>query len=403
MRFVHALLMLASGCGLVLAQPAPPPGSPPGPPPGVDEQPRTVRVWAEGYNRDDALKQALRKALEEGAGVQIAAYSEVQNFALMRDTIYSRASGLVSDYRILREGRADDGAFRVEIEARVRPSTIAAAWGEVQNVLDQVGRPKIMIWIDERIDGQLQPDSIVQGRIEELFIKSGFDLVDRKATEELRQREARDAEDEQNAAKLARLAKEAGAHVLIRGSANADRAGVRDIYGSPAAFYNCAAQARIYWTDTARLLASESVPVRERGVRSHREYSPQAARAALVAATLPEPGRERPGESPPLAVRLLDSVMEQWSVQLSAGGDIELEVEKIDFRTFMDIRRALQAIEGLRSVDGDFTTGTGSFRIKAQISAVTLGEHLTAKPFSDWLEVTDFKTNRIQARAVGRP
>ncbi|MCK4341111.1 MAG: hypothetical protein KAY37_05230 [Phycisphaerae bacterium] len=371
-----------------------------------DEQPtaqeaRRVKVTAEGYNRDDALKQALRKALEQGAGVQIASYSKVEDFVLIRDTIYSRASGIVSEYRILSgPEEAAGGLWTVTIEAVVRPSAVAEAWGEVQNVLDQIGRPKIMVWIDEQIDGRPQDESIVESRIEELFLKAGFDLVERKATADIKHREGRDAQDEKDAAKLARLAKDAGAHILIRGSANADRAGLRNVYGTRAAFYNCSVQAKIYYTDTGRLLVSESIPTRERGARSRHEFSPQAARAALVAATFPR-SDERREEA--LAIKLFEAVMEQWSTQISAGGDIELEVERIDFKTYVKIKNALAEIERIQSVDGDFTKGTGVFRIKAQISAQTLAELLIEKPFDDWLEVIDLKPNRIQSRSLEPP
>lgn len=373
-----------------MAQPA---GSPPEP----ANSPRSVRVTAEGYNRDDALKQALRKALEQGAGVQIAAYSDVQNFALIRDTIYSRAAGVVSDYRIVSEREIANGLIEITIEAAVRPSAVAQTWGEVQNVLDQLGRPRIMVWIDETIDGERQEDSIVERRIEQMLLKAGFDLVDRKAVAEIKTREADDARDLGDAAKLARLAKDSGAHLLIRGSADADRAGLRRVYGVPAAFYNCSVRARIYATDTGRLLVSESIPTRERGVRSHSEFSPQAARSALVAATFPDSDARREAT---LSAKLFESIMEQWSTLLTAGGDVELEVERIDFRTFVDLRDALRGLEGVRSVDGDFTSGAGVFRIKSQISAQTLAERLLAKPFADWLEVLDLKPNRIQAKAV---
>lgn len=375
-------------------------GQEPPPPDPAAQEARTVRVTAEGYNRDDALKQALRKALEQGAGVQIAAHSQAENFALVRDTIYSRASGIVSEYKVIKESEGPGGTWEVTVEAVVRPSAVAQAWGEVQNVLDQIGRPKIMVWVDERIDGRTQDDSIVESRIEELFLKAGFDLVERQATDDLRRRETQDAQGEQDAAKVARLAKDAGAHILIRGSAHADRAGIRNVYGTRAAFYNCSVQAKIYYTDTGRLLVSESIPTRERGARSQHEFNPQAARAALVAATFPESDARR---EPALAIKLLEAVMEQWSTQISAGGDIELEIERIDFKTFVQVKKALSELERVRSVDGDFSKGTGLFRIKSQVAAQTLAELLTQPPFDRWLEVLDLKPNRIQARAVAQP
>jgi len=387
------LAALFAVCAVALAQQEPP--QPPPPP-----EAKTVTVKAEGYNRDDALKQALRKALEQGAGVQLAGFSQTENYALVRDTIYSRAAGIVRDYRILKEEEVAGGLWEVTIEATVRADAVTATWGEVQNVLDQIGRPKIMVSIDERIDGRPEPHSIVESRIEELFVKTGFDLVSRDAVAEIRRREAADAQDEGNAAKLARLAKDAGAHLLIRGSANADRAGVENLYGTPAAFYNCDVQAKVYTADTGKLLASESVPATRRGLRSHHEFSPQAARAALVAATFPRSEEHR---EPALAIRLFESVMEQWSTQISAGGDIELEVEGVDFKTFVDLKKALAGLERVRSVDGDFSKGTALLRIKAAMQAPVLAELLTEKPFAAWLEVVDLKPNRIQAKAVARP
>lgn len=377
------------------------------PPPRASEAaggPRTVRVKAEGYSRDDALRQALRKALEQGAGVQIASYSRTEHFALVRDTIYSRAAGIVSDYRVLSESTGAGGTFEIEIEATVRPDAVARAWGEVQNVLDQIGRPKIMVWIDETIDGEPQSDSIVASRLEQMFGRSGFDLVERRAVEEIARREHQDALREQNAARLAALARDAGAHVLIRGSANANRAGHEMLYGQvPVAFYNCDVQARIYYTDTGRLLASESLPNTRAGVRSQKEFSPQAARTALVQATFPD--APTPGAPPPLSTRLYEAVLEHWATQISFAGDLLLEVENLDFKTYVSLKRALGQIDEqrIRSVEGDFTRGIGKFRIQAQMSAAALAEKLTDKPFSEWIEVLDLKLNRIQARAVARP
>jgi copper chaperone CopZ len=386
---VLTVLCLLSAAVLASSQ------APPTPP--ATQEARVVKVTAEGYDHDDALKQALRKALEEGAGVQIAGFAQVENFALVRDTIYSRASGIVSEYKILREEEGPGGTVIITVEATVRPSAVAAAWGEVQNVLDQIGRPKIMVWVDERIDERLQDDSVVESRIEDLFLKAGFDLVERKAVEDLKRREADSAAREQDDAKLARLAKDAGAHLLIRGSASADRAGIRDVYGVRAAFYNCSVQAKAYYTDTAKLLASESAPVKERGVRSEHEFSPQAARAALVDATFPHSEKLR---EPVLATKLLDAVMEQWSTQLSAGGDIELEVAGLAFKKVLELEEALKQVQGVRSVNSDYTHGAGLYRIKAVIAAKTLARILADKPFSAWLEVTDLKPNRIQAKAV---
>ena len=112
--------------------------------------PRTVRVAAEGLNREDAQRRALRKAIEQVSGVELAAYTKVENFQLIRDTIYSRAAGVVSEFKVLKESPLPGGTFEIQIEAVVRPDAIARTWGEVQHVLDKIGRPKIMVWIVAR-------------------------------------------------------------------------------------------------------------------------------------------------------------------------------------------------------------------------------------------------------------
>ena len=387
--------------GLLTALPALGQQTPAGPGTAASDEPKTVTVTAEGYNRDDAVKRALRMALEQGAGVQIAAYSQVENYMLLRDTIYSRAAGIVSDYRVLEEKPGPGGTAIVTIEATVRPDAVAATWGEVQNVLDQIGRPRIMVWIDEHIDGDLQKDSIDAARIEELFTKAGFDLVARNAVDDIRHRAAAEARQEANAAKLAQLAKDMGAHIFIRGSANANRAGIENLYNIPAAFYNCDVQARVYYADTGKLIASESLPQTRAGVRSRKEFSPQAARSALVKATFPE--TDNPALRPPLANRIYEAVMEQWSTQITAGGEIELEVQGLDFKGYVGLKKALADVSNVKRVDGDFTKGIATFRIRADLAADTLAEQLTKSPFEQWLEVTDLKLNRIQAKAVPGP
>lgn len=390
---VHALLAMWLAAVATLGQPASAPAS--------AARSQTVRASAEGTSRDDALRRALRRAVEQAVGVELAAYSTVENFQLVRDTVYSRASAVVSEYRVVGESPRPGGTVEVQVEAVVRPDAIARTWGEVQHVLDQVGRPKILVWIDERIDGELQSESIVESRIEELLTRSGFDLVEKTALRDLRAREETDARDERNAAKLAMLAKDAGAHVIVRGAANANRAGLREVYGETVAFYNCDVLAKVYATDTARLLASESLPQTQAGARSHHEFSPQAARAALARATARE---DAASDAPsPLARRVQEAILERWSLEITSAADVEVDVEGLDFARYVELKKALEALDGVRSIAADFTKGIGKFRIKCAFRADSLAEKLAAEPLRGWVEVVDLKPNRIQCKAVGPP
>ncbi|MBK9120285.1 MAG: hypothetical protein IPM18_11890 [Phycisphaerales bacterium] len=363
--------------------------------PGDDER-RTVTVEAEGYNKDDAVRQALRKALEQGAGVWISSQSEVRNFELLRDTIYSMANGIVTDYQILDQREVAGGTWKARIRATVSRSTVVQQWGEIRATLEQMGNPRIMILIDERIDERPQPASIVERRIAEMFTKAGFNVMSRTGFNDQQRREADAALIKGDDAKLQQLAKDIGAHVYIRGYARADWAGLREVFGNPVAFYNCTVMAEAYRTDTNTMLASESIPARERGVRGTRTNSPQAAMQALVAATFPDTDRREPV----LAIKLFESVMEKWAREIGGGGEIVFEVERMDFANYVRLRRALEQLRGIQSVHGDFSDGYATYRLTADINAQTFAELLLDPPLSELVEVRDVKPNRVRAAAV---
>ncbi len=62
-----------------------------------------VEVQGEGLSKDEAVKAALRSALEQGGQNEIFSETHVQNYELMRDTIISRAQGIVTDFTVVRE------------------------------------------------------------------------------------------------------------------------------------------------------------------------------------------------------------------------------------------------------------------------------------------------------------
>ncbi len=91
--------------------------------------------------------------------------------------------------------------------------------------------------------------------------------------------------------------------------------------------------------------------------------------------------------------------MEQWSTLITSGSDIDLEIAGVDFKTYVDIKKALAGLERVRSVEGDFSNHAAKLRIKALIQPPTFAELLADKPFAGWFEVLDVKGGRIEAKA----
>ncbi|UCC32662.1 MAG: hypothetical protein JSU86_10330 [Phycisphaerales bacterium] len=350
-----------------------------------------VSVVGEGISKDVARHDALRKALEQGGGIEISSRSNVDNYELIRDTVYARADGIVTDYRILDQGEMAGGTWYCKIIARVSKIAIASTWGEVQNVLDQIGRPGIAVYIQERIDGIIQDSSILESQIEHRLLDAGFVVHSGEQLRAVAEKESADAASEQNVARMQAIARDFGAQIFITGNAQADSAGVRTLAGQSTAMYNGDAMIKMYYTDTAELLASESLANWRGGARGHHTLSPQAGKKALENAG---------GE---LVERCYQNVMKRWATRVSGGGELTLEVEGMSLVDAIKLKKKLKAIDPdkIRNVDYSMTKGIARFRIKAKMTAEALAEHLVEDQFADLIEIVDLKTNRIQAKRVG--
>jgi hypothetical protein len=346
-----------------------------------------VTVEGEGISKERALKAALRAAIERGAGNEISSHSQVESFELVRDTIYARADGLVTEYKVLEEGAAAGGTFYCKIRAMVRRSAVAKAWGDVQNVLDQLGRPGIAIYIREEIDGQPQNSSILESQIEHYLHERGFIVYAGEQIRAIMEKEGADAGAEGNIAKVNAIAKDFGTQIFITGTANANAAGVRTLADQQVAMYNGDAMIKMYYTDTAKLLASESDSNWRGGSRGHFTHSPQAGKMALKTA-----GQD-------LVQRCCDTVMSTWATQITFGGELELEVEGVNMADAIKIKKKLSELDGVERVNGpSLTKGIAKFRILAKMTAEDMVEQLVTDEWLALMEITDAKLNRIQAK-----
>ncbi len=348
-------------------------------------------VTGQGLSEDSALKDALRKALEQGGGVEISSRSQVENFQLIRDTVFARADGIVTDYKILEKGDAAGGLKYCKIAAKVSKSAIASTWGEVQNVLEQVGSPGIMVYIQESIDSIPQESSILEAKIEEVLLARGFKLYSRTQLSEIEKKEIAAANADNQFNKVLALAKQFGTQIFITGHSNANFAEVAAPAGVETVMYNGDGMFKMYYTDTAQLIASESLANWRGGARGYNAASPQAGRKALENA-----GFE-------LVERLYQNVMRSWATKISAGGELQLEVTDISAGDAIKLKKKLKDInpDKILSVNVDVTKGMATYRIKAKMTGEELVEHLSEGEFESLLSIDDLKTNRIQAKWKG--
>ena len=97
--------------------------------------------------------------------------------------------------------------------------------------------------------------------------------------------------------------------------------------------------------------------------------------------------------------QVYQDVMLQWSTQLSAGGDITLEIQGLPVARVLKTKRLLGDIRGVSSVHFEMSKGIATYRIKAKLTTEQLLERLILPPWDALIEITDIKLNRLQAKS----
>jgi hypothetical protein len=328
--------------------------------------------------RDEALEDALRKAVEQGVGVYVNSQTMTENFQVIADNILTKAAGYVRSYKIIEE-KKDDQFYRIKIVAEVAMAKLRDDLAAIELYKKLVGYPRIMVIASEKIDGQ-QSDSVsVQTALEEILVKKNFELIDRTQLERMKERDV--ALHQEDVKQAAALGERLGAEILVLLDANADFAGEDTIYGMNFFKYRANLTSRIVKVDTASLVDTAQIT----GLGSDTGKD-SAARKALQEAAAK------------IAPTVIDKILEGWRKEVHAGATrLELVVHNADFDSTNKIVAALKEIRTVKSVgEPGLSKGTAIFHLSAGIQARKLAEHLSqiADPK---LKVTGLSQNRVEA------
>ena len=130
--------------------------------------------------RDQALRDALRKAVEQGVGSFINTETRVQNFQLLDDRIYSQATGYVSSYRVITESREGE-LYRVVVRAMVKTDRIEDDLAAIGLLVSEQGRPRLMVVLES--DAPAGEVESAETALLTIFTDKGFPVVDRRTVQ----------------------------------------------------------------------------------------------------------------------------------------------------------------------------------------------------------------------------
>jgi hypothetical protein len=137
-----------------------------------------------GVARDEAVRDAQRRAVEQALGVFVESQTLVVNAQLVADEISTRASGFVQTYTITDEAKDDaGGTYTLTIEACVSQEKLRTDLENFGAILrEQLGNPRVIIQAQEG-ESKIVTEAAYT-LLNDHFSKLGFD-VRRAASEDI--------------------------------------------------------------------------------------------------------------------------------------------------------------------------------------------------------------------------
>ena len=336
---------------------------------------------------EEALKDAFRNAVEQAAGVYVESRTDAEGDEVLSDKILTKAKGYIHKWSEVSKGRAGDGIYVVRIAADVSQRSLIK---DIEMLLEQKGRPKIMLIVVEDIDGKRSSEGTAWSLIEDFFTEKGYPMVSAEHFKRLQNRNKVEAEMESNPTVAASYARKFGAEVLVYIRAKAKFAGKRELLDDMYSyFYTSTVTAQAVRATNADVLFTKRSRTNFKG---HRALgAPSRAEAATKVL-------ERTAES--IKHQMHISLLSRWGKEVARGQRIALVIQGVTFRTRTKLKRALKKMTGVTSVNArDFSRGVATFDVQTRLSAEQLAEKLMEIEGVE-LDVSKFEEGAIHLKTV---
>ncbi|MFQ5585627.1 MAG: flagellar assembly protein T N-terminal domain-containing protein [Thermodesulfobacteriota bacterium] len=351
--------------------------------------------------RDGAVSDALRKAVEQAVGTIVSADTMVENYQVLKDSIYTKSQGYVQSYRIVKEGRVGANLYQVVVDASVEVGSLKDDLDALGLLHQEVGKPRVLFMIAEQNVGQKfyifwwwgkseyrgeQVDlSVAETALKEEFLNNGFNVVDISSIV--------GTIDIDNAFKVVDLtndgarsiARQTGAEVVVKGKAIA-KEGPRT-RGSSVAPYLADITATAIRVDNGQVIAS----ARGHGVSRHISEITGGTEALEKAAK-------------ELSDKLIEQIVAKWSGEVYGGGMVKITIRGIgSFKELARIkevlRREVRGVQGIyqRSYEGNEAV----LDVEVKGNAQALADGLTKGEYGFPLSVVGTTANTIEVEIGG--
>ena len=305
---------------------------------------KLITVEVEGYApivdgaknkaREDAKRSVMREALEKALGAYVTGITEMKDFEVVRDKVFSQSQGIVKRMDILREWEDSDGVLHLSAVCDVAEAALDGVLGPA--VIDALGNPRIMVLLDERIGDKPSFLSTAESEVLRVFEKAGYLLVDPTQAGTLKDIDLAAARSANDPEKLREIARDFQADVLIYGKAYASAYADQKISGVRIYGVRSTVQLKAVLSASAYQLGSDTYEEKQKGTSLE-----DGAVKGL------KPGASRAGKS---LVNKIAYALISGSAGGIPGRTVKIKLTGVAFKEAKALKEELSGIEGVTGV-----------------------------------------------------
>lgn len=135
-----------------------------------------VTVQGSGASRDDAIRDALRMAVEQSVGILVDSQTLSRNYQIVTDEIYTKSQGFVQDYKVVGE-QITNGGYVLTVNVTVNTNPDSPLYSRLQklHLIEVMLRdPRIAVFIPEYHQASAFPDGASENAVIQKLREAGF-------------------------------------------------------------------------------------------------------------------------------------------------------------------------------------------------------------------------------------
>ena len=337
--------------------------------------------------RDEAIRDALRRAVEQAVGISIEGRTLMVDMQVVEDRVIGQAAGFVRSYRVLQESR-DADLYRVTIEAVVDTGLLVddlEGFGALLRLT--LGNPRVLV-VDVAHDGA--PDAVATAarRLTDRLVERQFVVLDRTQLDVLRSSHGAGG---LTTAELTALARTVDADLLIVVGTDLETLATQDL--SRGTLYSVRAEV------TLRAILARTAQTLAGGTENHTQASTSERLARSEAAE-----RALNNAFEPFLLNLVRTLNTTAS-DLGTALSIQVVIHGVSgLQELLAIRDQLARMRGVASVQQRrFDGGTAHFDLQGAATTEDVGVRLATELGIDRVTLDFLDPQRLEITLVAAP